>query len=110
MNNFWDANEIFFCFLYRKIADIERNWSVADESTNVTDSQYASDAQLIASITTFTTATTTTVPTTTTTSRNDADRNENVENSGDVSSMTELSQDDALRSGLINSIDSSDNA
>ncbi|KAG4077085.1 hypothetical protein HA402_016072 [Bradysia odoriphaga] len=81
--------------------NIERNWSVADESTNVSDSQYASDAQVIAS--------TTTVPTTTTTSQNDAGRSENMENSGDISSI-ELSQNDALRSGLINSIDSSDNA
>ena len=78
MNNFWiqQKKTKFFLsvFLYRKIADIERNWSVADESTNVSDSQYASDAQVIAS-------NYTTVPTIgTTTSQNDAGRSENMEN------------------------------
>lgn len=106
----------FFCFLYRHIADIERNWSVADETAYVSSSDSQSDAQIIiASSSIINTTTTTTVPTTTTTSQNDAGRNENANtdySGGDVSSI-EINQHDALQSsgGVIsNSIDSSDNA
>lgn len=91
---------IFFCFLYRNIADqIERNWSVADESSYVSDSQFPSDIQVVAS--------NTTVPTTTI--QNDAGRSDNMEYSGDVSSI-EHTHHDPLRSGLINSVECSENA
>lgn len=96
--------KIFFCFLYRNIADIERNWSVADESTIVSDSQFATDIQRTASTTIPTTATTTR----TTTIQNDAGQSENMEYSGDVSSI-EIIHPDSLRSGSINSIESSEN-
>lgn len=106
MNNF---GEILFCFLYRKIADIERNWSVADESSNVSDIQFPSDNQIIAS-TTIPSSSTPITTTTTTTFQNDTGRNENVENSVDITSI-ELSHHDSLRSDdLINTIDSSGNA
>ncbi len=106
MNNF--GNIFSFVFLYLKIADIERNWSVADESSNVSDSQFASD--IIASINNNTAITTTTNVSTipTTTMHNDAGRSENMESSADTLSSI---GPDSLRSGLINSTDNcSENA
>lgn len=61
MNN---LGKKIFVFLYRNIADIERNWSVADDS-NVSDSQFSSDIVNAS----------TTIPTTTI--QNDTGRSEN---------------------------------